>query len=74
MYFFTADEHYGHKNIITYCDRPFRTVYEMDGEIVKRHNEVVSEDDIVVHAGDFTLANKAMAQQYMLLLSNIQKP
>lgn len=54
-YFFTADEHYGHFNIIKYCDRPFASVQEMDDEIIKRHNEVVGVDDTVFHIGDFTL-------------------
>jgi len=27
-YFFTADEHYGHTNIIKYCGRPFTRVDE----------------------------------------------
>lgn len=54
-YFFTADEHYGHKNIIKYSNRPFQNIEEMSHEIMKRHNEVVKKDDIVVHAGDFTL-------------------
>lgn len=60
-YFFTADEHYGHANIIKYCDRPFKSVEEMDNEIIKRHNEVVSNDDTVFHIGDFTLNNEAMS-------------
>lgn len=54
-YFFTADEHLGHTNIIKYCNRPFSTVEEMDNEIIKRHNEVVKPEDTVIHAGDFTL-------------------
>jgi len=54
-YFFTSDEHYGHTNIIKYCDRPFSSVKEMDEELIKRHNEVVKSGDIVIHAGDFTL-------------------
>ena|ERR1035437_7524737 len=54
-YFFTADEHYSHSNIIKYCDRPFATVEEMNEEIIKRHNEVVGPEDVVVHVGDFTL-------------------
>lgn len=58
MYFFTADEHYGHRNIIKGCNRPFLSVEEMNEEIIKRHNEVVGDRDIVVHAGDFTLNPK----------------
>ena len=55
MYFFTADEHFGHKNIIKYCNRPFKTVEEMDAVIIENHNKTVTNQDTVVHAGDFTL-------------------
>ncbi len=55
MYWFTADEHFSHPNIREYCNRPFCSVIEMNEEIIKRHNEVVGKDDIVIHAGDFTL-------------------
>jgi calcineurin-like phosphoesterase family protein len=65
MYFFTADEHYGHSNIIKYCNRPFTNVAEMDDEIIKRHNKIVTKEDIVVHVGDFTLADKIVAQIYI---------
>lgn len=54
-YFFTADEHLGHTNIIKYCNRPFYTGEEMDSVIIGRHNEVVGAEDLVIHAGDFTL-------------------
>lgn len=64
MYWFTADEHYGHANIIKYCARPFDSVYEMDAELVARHNAVVSMGDTVVHVGDFTLACKEVAATY----------
>ena len=40
-FFFTADEHYGHTNIIKYCERLFASVEDMDAEIIKRHNELV---------------------------------
>ncbi len=43
MIFFTGDEHFGHKNVIKYCNRPFSDVDEMDREIIKRHNEVVGD-------------------------------
>lgn len=59
MYWFTADEHYGHANIIKYCDRPFNSVEEMDASIIARHNSHVKPDDVVVHAGDFCWCNTA---------------
>ena len=65
MYFFTADQHLGHSNIIRFCNRPFKNVYEMDKEIIKRHNEVVSNSDIVIHAGDFAYRNKLPAIKYI---------
>ena len=65
MYFFTSDEHYQHANIIKYCNRPFENVFEMDKELIRRHNEVVKDNDIVVHAGDFMMGNKAFAAKYI---------
>jgi len=59
MYFFTADEHYNHTNIIKYCNRPFDNIEEMDSELIKRHNEVVGKNDIIVHAGDFCWLNNS---------------
>jgi calcineurin-like phosphoesterase family protein len=54
-YYFTADEHYNHRNIIDYCHRPFDSVEEMDQTLIDNHNTVVGENDITIHAGDFTL-------------------
>ena len=55
QYFFTADQHFGHKNIINFCSRPFSSIEEMDEILIDNHNAVVSPEDTVVHAGDFTL-------------------
>lgn len=52
-YFFTADEHYGHENVIKYCNRPFSSLEEMEDELMLRHNQVVGKDDHTIHAGDF---------------------
>ena len=69
MYFFISDEHYGHKNIIKYCNRPFNSVEEMDEALIRRHNLLVSTDDIVIHAGDFTLKKKQKADYYISCLN-----
>lgn len=61
LYFFTADEHYNHAKIIVYCDRPFNSVEDMNTEMIKRHNEMVKDDDITIHAGDFALCSKKEA-------------
>lgn len=55
MYWFTSDEHFGHKKIIEYCQRPFSSVEEMDEIIINNFNSVVRNEDITIHAGDFTL-------------------
>ncbi len=54
MIHFTSDQHYGHDFVRTYSNRPFANLAEMDGEMVKRHNEVVGNLDVVFHIGDFT--------------------
>lgn len=52
---FTADHHFGHANIIRYCERPFTDAGEMDRALVERWNAVIGPDDVVYHLGDFTL-------------------
>ncbi len=67
--FFTADQHFGHFNIIKYCNRPFRISSEMDNTIINNHNEVVTDKDIVIHVGDFTLAKNELARFYVSQLN-----
>ena len=62
MYWFTADEHFGHGNVIKYCKRPFSSVEEMDATLIANHNSVVGKRDITVHVGDFTLRNVDYAE------------
>jgi len=51
--FFTADQHFGHKNIAKYTERPWKEVNEMDRQLIFNHNQVVKEEDTVYHIGDF---------------------
>lgn len=55
MIFFTSDTHFGHQNIIKYCDRPFKDTDQMDEAIIANWNAVVSADDTVYHLGDIAL-------------------
>lgn len=51
--FFTSDTHFGHNNILKYCNRPFESIAEMDETIITNWNMVVGKNDIVFHLGDF---------------------
>jgi calcineurin-like phosphoesterase family protein len=61
--FFTSDTHYGHTNICrattrwTDADnvtRDFKSLEHMNTTIVDNINEIVGENDILIHLGDFS--------------------
>lgn len=47
-----SDTHFGHENIIKYCDRPFSSVHEMNETLVENWNSVVKPNDHIWHLGD----------------------
>lgn len=55
---FTSDQHFGHKKILDYSDRPFRSLRHMHRVIIKNHNNLVSKDDTVIVVGDFCFSSK----------------
>ncbi len=55
MDFFTSDTHFGHKNIITFCSRPFETIDEMNDNLIKNWNDMVKPTDRVFVVGDVFL-------------------
>lgn len=59
--FFTSDHHFGHANIIGYCQRPFADANEMDGQMLRRWNERVGPEDTVYYLGDFCLQDRRVA-------------
>ena len=69
--FLTSDSHLGHFNICKYCHRPFQSRSEMDQTLIKNWNEVVSEDGIVVHCGDFMLPHDEDIKEYNKYLNRL---
>lgn len=49
---FYSDPHFGHTNIIGYCERPFSDIEEMNRELVHRYNAMIKPDDAVIWLGD----------------------
>jgi len=50
--YFTADLHFGHSEIIGFCERPFSDVSEMNRVLINNWNSRVSKEDHVFIVGD----------------------
>ena len=61
--FFTSDFHLGHWNIVKYCNRPFKTLEEMDSTIIGKINERVDADDLLIYLGDFCMKSSSEASE-----------
>jgi calcineurin-like phosphoesterase family protein len=62
-----SDQHFGHKNIISYSGRPFENVQHMEQSMISSYREVIKDDDIVLFVGDFGFSkvevlNEVLAQ------------
>lgn len=67
---FTSDLHFGHENIIKFCDRPFPNVTMMNQELVWRWNALVEPEDTVFVLGDLALGspfNESLLMASMLV-------
>lgn len=51
--YFSADLHFGHKNIIQHCNRPFDSIEQMDSILLENINTRVKRDDTLYILGDF---------------------
>lgn len=65
MIWFSSDQHFGHGNIIKYCDRPFETREEMDEAMIENWNKLVRKGDQVYVLGDFSFYEPDMTNQIL---------
>lgn len=49
---FTSDLHFGHRNVLRFCDRPWDNEKEMDNGLIENWNNTVGDNDIVFILGD----------------------
>jgi len=68
MIYIISDTHFGHKNIIRYCDRPYLSAEEMDKALINNWQKTVSPSDTVIHVGDFAFAKLARRQEILAQL------
>lgn len=64
-FWFTADTHFFHRNIIKYSRRPFATPREMNRHIIDRWNAQVAKEDRVYHLGDVSFGG--LSETFRLL-------
>ena len=63
--YFAADFHFGHRNVIEYCKRPFNNVSEMNSQLIKNFNNTVEHDAITYILGDFSFLNTESTKQIL---------
>lgn len=80
--FFTSDTHFGHSNIITWCNRPFKDVQEMNEALIENWNSTVGPDDVIYHLGDFafggsgfwkSIVERLHGKKYLILGNHDEK-
>lgn len=69
---FTGDNHFFHKNIIQYSQRPFKDLDDMHSIMIKYWNEVVKPDDHIWHLGDIAFGGSSKVIEVIEQLNGIK--
>jgi calcineurin-like phosphoesterase family protein len=67
--FFTSDLHFGHANVIKYCNRPFATASEMNEALIANWNSVVGPNDTIYILGDVFFCQPSEAVEILSRLN-----
>lgn len=57
MNYYIADLHFGHKNVLSFDNRPFKTIEDHDQALIENWNNTVGMDDDVYILGDISWGN-----------------
>jgi len=71
MIHFWSDPHIMHDNVITYCDRPFSSVDEMNEALIENYNKKVSKKDVVFCLGDLAFKTSYKREEIKVILSRL---
>jgi calcineurin-like phosphoesterase family protein len=58
-----ADFHFGHRNIINYCNRPFTSIEEMNETLLNNYKKVVGSNGLVYFLGDMSFGRQERKEQ-----------
>lgn len=71
-YFFSADTHYGHNNILKYDNRLFETIEQHDAELLRLHNSIVGKKDTFYFLGDFCFRRPEYAEEILSQMNGVK--
>lgn len=64
-----SDLHLGHKNIIKYCNRPFKDTAEMDAALIQAWQDTVGKEDTIINLGDVAMGGYPIAKLQPIISS-----
>jgi len=70
---FYSDPHFGHKNIVEFCGRPFRSWQHMEEGLVERYNDKVKDKDLIIWVGDCFFYKSVTEAKFLLDMMNGRK-
>lgn len=69
MNYFIADLHFGHENILSFDNRPFKNITEHDNQIIWNWNQIVGIEDDVYILGDISWYNSTKTIEIFSILN-----